>query len=274
MKTAFANGEAANEILQAGSATPSTKTDKVAADTIVLPNTFPDFIPRPRATARRPETRDSVHRLHRAAGRGRHAARCLSAERIETPKQVLLTTRYSVMVSNPQAWLRHPAERLDRRRRRAAAAERAGAGARDCARRHRVCRDADNGVLDPRRGERADTGQRLRHGRQRREAGKRHRSSSRGDPDQRFDRVGDRDGIVAGIPVLGQIAADLVGAGIAVVRYDRRGTGQSGGRSETTTINDYAEDVRAIVTWLEKQRRTSTSGDRASSGTATAPGLR
>ena len=66
---------------------------------------------------------------------------------------------------------------------------------------------------------------------------------------------GDRDGIVAGIPVVGQIAADLVGAGIAVVRYDRRGTGQSGGRSETTTINDYAEDVRAIVTWLEKQRR-------------------
>ena len=40
VKTAFANGEAANEVLQAGSATPSTKTDKVAADTIVLPNTF------------------------------------------------------------------------------------------------------------------------------------------------------------------------------------------------------------------------------------------
>ena len=40
VKTAFANGEAANEVLQAGSATPSTKTDKVAADTIVLPNAF------------------------------------------------------------------------------------------------------------------------------------------------------------------------------------------------------------------------------------------
>jgi len=67
--------------------------------------------------------------------------------------------------------------------------------------------------------------------------------------------VGDRDGVVAGIPVLGQIAADLVAAGFAVVRYDRRGVGQSGGRSETTTINDYAEDVRAIVTWIGKSRK-------------------
>jgi pimeloyl-ACP methyl ester carboxylesterase len=39
------------------------------------------------------------------------------------------------------------------------------------------------------------------------------------------------------------------------VRYDRRGTGQSGGRSETTTIADYAEDVRAAVAWLDKQRK-------------------
>jgi alpha-beta hydrolase superfamily lysophospholipase len=67
--------------------------------------------------------------------------------------------------------------------------------------------------------------------------------------------AGDRDGIVAGVPVLGQIAADLVSAGFAAVRYDRRGVGQSGGRSETTTINDYAEDVRAIVTWIEKSRK-------------------
>ena len=47
----------------------------------------------------------------------------------------------------------------------------------------------------------------------------------------------------------------LVDAGFLVVRYDKRGVGQSGGRAETTTISDYAEDVRAIVTWLEKQRK-------------------
>jgi pimeloyl-ACP methyl ester carboxylesterase len=65
----------------------------------------------------------------------------------------------------------------------------------------------------------------------------------------------DRDGVLAGIPVLGQIAADLVEAGFFVVRYDKRGVGQSGGRTETATISDYAEDVRAIVTWLEKSRK-------------------
>ncbi len=65
----------------------------------------------------------------------------------------------------------------------------------------------------------------------------------------------DRDGTVAGIPVLGQVARDLVAAGFVVVRYDKRGVGQSGGRSETSTLNDYAEDVRAIVTWLEKERK-------------------
>ena len=65
----------------------------------------------------------------------------------------------------------------------------------------------------------------------------------------------DRDGFVAGIPILGQIAADLVQAGFLVVRYDKRGVGQSGGRTETSTLSDYAEDVRAIVTWLEKTRK-------------------
>jgi hypothetical protein len=65
----------------------------------------------------------------------------------------------------------------------------------------------------------------------------------------------DRDGFVAGIPILGQIAADLVPAGFLVVRYDKRGIGQSGGRTETSTLNDYAEDVRSIVTWLEKNRK-------------------
>ena len=65
----------------------------------------------------------------------------------------------------------------------------------------------------------------------------------------------DRDGFVAGIPILGQIAADLVEAGFLVVRYDKRGVGQSGGRTETSTLSDYAEDVRAIITWLEKTRK-------------------
>jgi pimeloyl-ACP methyl ester carboxylesterase len=64
----------------------------------------------------------------------------------------------------------------------------------------------------------------------------------------------DRDGIVGGVPVLGQIARDLREAGFLVVRYDRRGLGQSGGRAETAALTDYAEDVRAVVEYLKERK--------------------
>lgn len=64
----------------------------------------------------------------------------------------------------------------------------------------------------------------------------------------------DRDEVVAGIPVFGQLARDLVAAGFTVVRYDKRGLGQSGGRAESVTIADYAEDVRSILFWLGRQK--------------------
>ncbi len=65
----------------------------------------------------------------------------------------------------------------------------------------------------------------------------------------------DRDGTVAGIPVLGHIASGLVDGGYLVVRYDKRGVGQSGGRAETATLADYADDARAVVTYLRKSRK-------------------
>ena len=64
----------------------------------------------------------------------------------------------------------------------------------------------------------------------------------------------DRDETIAGIPIFGQIARDLVAAGFAVVRYDKRGIGQSGGRAESATIADYAEDARHVLLWLERQK--------------------
>ncbi|MEP6782422.1 MAG: alpha/beta fold hydrolase, partial [Acidobacteriota bacterium] len=64
----------------------------------------------------------------------------------------------------------------------------------------------------------------------------------------------DRDETVAGIPIFGQIARDLVAAGFVVVRYDKRGVGQSGGRAESVTIADYAEDARQVLLWLEKRK--------------------
>ncbi len=64
----------------------------------------------------------------------------------------------------------------------------------------------------------------------------------------------DRDETVAGISVFSQLARDLVAAGFIIVRYDKRGVGQSGGRAESVTIADYAEDARSVLVWLEKRK--------------------
>ena len=60
----------------------------------------------------------------------------------------------------------------------------------------------------------------------------------------------DRDSLVFGIPILGQIANALAEAGFIVLRYDKRGVGQSGGRPESAGLIDYAEDVRAAIKYL------------------------
>lgn len=69
----------------------------------------------------------------------------------------------------------------------------------------------------------------------------------------------DRDGIVAGIPVFGQLAGSLADAGYLVVRYDQRGVGLSGGRLEAATMTDFADDVRSIVGFLRKRKDVESS---------------
>lgn len=64
----------------------------------------------------------------------------------------------------------------------------------------------------------------------------------------------DRDGVAFGIPILGEIAGAIADAGFIVVRYDRRGIGQSGGRAESASLADYAEDVRAAVKLLAQRK--------------------
>jgi pimeloyl-ACP methyl ester carboxylesterase len=70
----------------------------------------------------------------------------------------------------------------------------------------------------------------------------------------------DRDENVAGIPIFAQLAASLSDAGYLVLRYDKRGVGQSGGRTESATLSDFADDVRAAVKFL--QGRKDVDGDR------------
>jgi pimeloyl-ACP methyl ester carboxylesterase len=64
----------------------------------------------------------------------------------------------------------------------------------------------------------------------------------------------DRDEFVAGIPIFAQLANALADAGYLVVRYDERGAGQSGGRQESATIDEFAVDARAVVAYLMKRR--------------------
>jgi len=64
----------------------------------------------------------------------------------------------------------------------------------------------------------------------------------------------DRDGLAYGIPILGEIAGALADAGFLVVRYDKRGIGQSGGRAEAASLTDYADDVIAAVKMLASRK--------------------
>ncbi len=64
----------------------------------------------------------------------------------------------------------------------------------------------------------------------------------------------DRDETVAGVAIFSQLAGSIAEAGYLVVRYDKRGTGQSGGRTEVATLGDFAEDVRAIVQSLRTRK--------------------
>ncbi len=64
----------------------------------------------------------------------------------------------------------------------------------------------------------------------------------------------DRDEFISGIPIFAQLANAIADAGFLVVRYDERGAGQSGGRQESATLDEFAADARAVVAYLSKRR--------------------
>ncbi|MDQ3347218.1 MAG: alpha/beta fold hydrolase [Acidobacteriota bacterium] len=64
----------------------------------------------------------------------------------------------------------------------------------------------------------------------------------------------ERDEVISGIPIFAQLAGALAQEGFIVLRYDKRGIGQSGGRAERVTIQDYADDLTTAVKWLEKRQ--------------------
>ncbi|NIG55115.1 S9 family peptidase [Chitinophaga sp. Cy-1792] len=65
----------------------------------------------------------------------------------------------------------------------------------------------------------------------------------------------DRDGTMAGHKMFKALADSLAAAGIAVLRTDDRGTGETNGTYEEATTADFANDALAAVAFLRKQPR-------------------
>ena len=63
---------------------------------------------------------------------------------------------------------------------------------------------------------------------------------------------------MAGIPLFAQLAGQLAERDFVVLRYDKRGVGKSGGRTERVTLEDYADDAIAAVKWLGKRKDVDT----------------
>jgi hypothetical protein len=252
LKTTFQDGQASSEIVVRGQ--PTRRTDPVAADTVVLPNVFLGSYA---ALARRLVGRPAGAALRGfIAPQGEVAIRIdgVFSERIETPRRALRATRYALAVSNPvpavalqmSVWIDEqgtllrlsvPAQMLE-----VARDDVASAATRTTA----FSLPGDETVRIPAAG----FGLAASVTRPAGAAGRLPALILVGGSSQ-----ADRDGFVAGLPLLGQMAADFVAKGFLVVRYDKRGSGQSGGRAEASSLIDYAEDVRAIVTWLEKTRK-------------------
>lgn len=250
LKTTFANGRASNQIAVQGK--QQQKDDPVAPDTVVLPNAFLGSYA---ALARRLQGKAAGAELRGyIAPQGEVPIRVLGVtpERIETPKAVINVTRYALMVANPppagelpmNLWadqngdlirMQIPTQSLELARE-----DIASAASRTTA----FSLPGDEPVTIPALGFNL--------------AGSITRPKTT-TPAPALILIGgsgptDRDETVAGIPIFGQLARDLVDAGFAVVRYDKRGVGQSGGRAESATIADFAEDARAVLNWLEDQK--------------------
>ncbi len=69
----------------------------------------------------------------------------------------------------------------------------------------------------------------------------------------------DRDGTVGDYHLMGSLADYLTRRGVAVLRYDDRGVGQSGGSSATATTATLVSDVQAAMNFLRSRQEVNIS---------------
>lgn len=250
LKTTFEGGSATNSIAVQGK--PDTKVDKISDDPVVLPNTFLGSYA---ALAKRLPGKLTGSELRAyIAPQAEVTVRVMNAvaERIDTPKGAIEATHYSLTFNNPppagdlalNIWtdaggtllrMNIPAQTVEMARE-----DIASASSRTAA----FSIPGDEPVMIPAIGFNL--------------AGTISKPQTTTPAPAVILIAGsgptDRDETVAGIPIFGHVARDLVNAGFFVVRYDKRGVGQSGGRTESATIADYAEDARQVLLWLEKRK--------------------
>jgi pimeloyl-ACP methyl ester carboxylesterase len=248
LNTSFGLTTAISEIRQGGS--PAAKTDQISARTIVLPNgVFGAY----EALAARLATSAEGAQFHVYVAPQAEVAvevRGIASERVQTPSATVQLRKFDLRFQNPGAPLQVNVWVDDNARLARVQIPLASLDVlRDdissvSARQERVPRPGDESVTIPASGfNLAGT------------------ISKPAGPEARHPAVvliagsgaKDRDEVAFGIPVMGQLAANLADAGFLVLRYDKRGTGQSGGRTESVTLRDYAEDARAAVRFLRRR---------------------
>jgi uncharacterized protein len=230
-----------------------TKTDPVSPNTLLLPNNFYAAYAALAVRSALLETGAALRLYVAPQTEVTATVRRVTAGRVQTPGRTFTTRQVTLSVQNPggpldvEVWAEEngrlvrvsvPAAALDVVREDVASV---------AARQETFHREGDEDVRVPAAGFTiAATMSRPREAR----------------PAQRLPAIVlvpgsgriDRDETVAGIPVFGQLSSALADAGYLVVRYDKRGVGQSGGREESATLDDYAEDVRAVVRFLSRRR--------------------
>jgi len=250
LETSFAMTTAINEITQNG--VTSSKTDQISARTVVLPsNVFAGY----EALAARlanAAVGAEIPTYVAAGNEVKVTVKGIGEEAITTPSGVVNTRKYELLVNMVSSSAFTMTVSVDQRARLARVdiptaainvvrSDLAGVAARTLTARN----PTDSDVTIPANGftiagtlTRPPALGRLRHPTVVLVAG---------------PGIVDREGTTAGIPILSQLAGALAQQGFLVLRYDKRAVGQSGGRSETVTQADYAEDLVTIVKWLAKR---------------------
>jgi hypothetical protein len=259
LRTTFAGGNATSELMQAGE--ESRKVDAVSADTVVLPNMF--FCAYEALAGRLQKTAVPGELRSYVAPQAEIPLRvtAVSSERIRIGDRPMAARRFSLELVNPSGPVRAelwadedgrlvrfsvPDQGLDVAREEIAAVS-ARVETMGRANDEQVRMAGDGFTLVGTMSKPADAPEVPAKGKA---------------PVPRLAAVIlvpgssgiDRDETIAGVPVFAQLANLLADAGYAVVRYDKRGVGQSGGRDEAATIEDYARDAGAVVRFLSTRR--------------------